>query len=70
MHHVVCVAFGGMHHIFNLVQQVGRNEIGMLPNEVIDIIFHHVFPVRIALPAYVVYFVTNCTDCANAAAIF
>ena len=59
MHQVVGVAFHVMYCIFNLVQQVGGYEFGLLANEIVDVIFHHVFPVRVAFLAHVVYFVAN-----------
>ena len=34
----------------------------MLANEIIDVIFQHVLPIRIALPAYGFYFITNQVD--------
>ena len=65
MHQVVGVAFREVNCIFNLVQQVGGYEVGMLANEIIDVIFHHVFPVGIALAAHFVYFVANAASCGN-----
>ena len=59
---MVRVAFRGMHYIFNLVHKFGCDERGMSPNEVIDVAFHHVFPVRIALPADAVYFIADSID--------
>ena len=65
MHQVVGVAFHDMNCIFNLVQQDGGYEFGMLPNELVDVIFHHVFPVRVAFLAHGVYFVANTASCVN-----
>ena len=56
---MVGIAFGRVHYIFNLVQQLWRHEVRMVADQIIDVAFHHVFAIRIALPAYAVYFIMN-----------
>jgi hypothetical protein len=52
LHDVINVAFVRVHDVFQFVEKVVRDEIGMPPNDVIRVRFYHVFAVQVAPMAH------------------